>query len=82
MKEQITQDLAVAAAKIAPAAGVTVGTYNPGYTLSDVAVACTIIFTLVQTFAVVVKNWGDWSAWWVARWATVRRALAWIRRRG
>lgn len=82
MKEQITQDLAVAAAKIAPAAGVTVGTYNPGYTLSDLAVACTIIFTLVQTFAVVVKNWGDWSAWWVARWVTVRRVIAKVARRG
>lgn len=82
MKEQITQDLAVAVAKIAPAAGVTVGTYNPGYTLSDVAVGCTIIFTLVQTFAVVVKNWGDWSVWWMARWATVRRVIAKVARRG
>lgn len=82
MKEQITQDLAVAAAKIAPAAGVTVGTYTPGYTLSDVAVVCTIIFTLVQTFTVIVKNWGDWSAWWSARFATVRRFILWVRRRG
>ncbi|MGH8037085.1 MAG: hypothetical protein ACREPC_07955 [Stenotrophomonas sp.] len=82
MKEQITQDLAVAAAKIAPAAGVTVGTYAPGYTLSDVAVVCTIVFTLVQTFTVVVKNWGDWSAWWTARWVTVARIYAKVRRRG
>lgn len=82
MKEQITQDLAVAAAKIAPAAGVTVGTYSPGYTLSDVAVVCTIVFTLAQTFTVIVKNWGDWSAWWAARWATVSRLVDRVRRRG
>lgn len=82
MKEQITKDLAESAAKIAPAAGVTVGTYTPGYTLSDVAVICTILFTLIQTFTVVMKNWGDWTAWWSARWLTARRVIAWVRRRG
>ncbi|WP_312252717.1 hypothetical protein [Stenotrophomonas sp.] len=82
MKETITQDLAMAAAKVAPAAGVTVGTYSPGYTLSDVAVICTILFTLLQAFAVVVKNWGDWTSWGRARWATVVRIYARIRRRG
>lgn len=82
MKEQITQDLAVAVAKIAPVAGVTVGTYNPGYTLSDVAVICTILFTLLQTFNLLVKNWGAWTDWGRARWLAVRRLIAKVARRG
>ncbi|HFF6210901.1 hypothetical protein ACYPJF_06780 [Stenotrophomonas geniculata] len=82
MRDSITQDLAVAAAKIAPVTSVTVGTYTPGYTLSDVAVICTIIFTMLNIFAVIVKNWGDWTNWGRARWATVVRIYARIRRRG
>ncbi|MPS36033.1 hypothetical protein [Stenotrophomonas acidaminiphila] len=82
MKEQITQDLAVAAAKIVPAAGITVSTYTPGYTLSDVAVVCTIVFTLVQTFTVMVRNWGRWTSWGRARWFSIRRFWAWVKRRG
>lgn len=81
MKDSITQDLAVAAAKIAPITSVTVGTYTPGYTLSDWAVICTIIFTTLNIFAVIVKNWGDWTNWGRARWATVIRLYARIRRR-
>jgi hypothetical protein len=82
MKETITQDVAMAVAKVAPAAGVTAGTYTPGYTLSDIALICTILFTLLQAFSVVVKNWGDWTQWGRARWATVRRVAAWVFRRG
>lgn len=82
MKEQITQDIAIAAGKIVPTAGIVVGTYNPGYTLSDVAVVCTIVFTVLQTFTLVVKNWGDWSSWWAARRAQLRRLINWIRGRG
>lgn len=81
MKDSITQDLAVAAAKIAPVTSVTVGTYTPGYTLSDIAVICTIIFTMLNIFAVIVKNWGDWTNWGRARWETVARLYARIRRR-
>ncbi len=82
MRDSITQDLAVAAAKIAPVTSVTVGTYTPGYTLSDIAVICTIIFTMLNIFAVIVKNWGDWTSWGRARWATVVRVYGRIRRRG
>ncbi|KAK6697468.1 hypothetical protein SNK04_014040 [Fusarium graminearum] len=53
----------MAVAKVAPAAGVTAGTYTPGYTLSDIALFCTILFTLLQAFSVVVKNWGEWTQW-------------------
>ncbi|OWR35261.1 hypothetical protein CEE55_02315 [Stenotrophomonas pavanii] len=82
IKEQITTDLAVAGSKIGAAASVTAATYSPGYTLSDWALIGTIIFTIVQTFTVMVKNWGDWSAWWSARMGNARRFWAWIRRRG
>lgn len=82
MKEQITQDLAVAAAKIAPVAGVTIGTYNPGYTLSDWAMVCTILFTLLQAFNLLVRNWGAWTDWGRARWLAVRRLIAKVARRG
>jgi len=82
IKEQITTDLAVAGSKIGAAVSVTAATYSPGYTLSDWALIGTIIFTIVQTFTVMVKNWGDWSAWWTARMGNARRFWAWIRRRG
>lgn len=82
MKDQITQDIAVATAKIAPVTSVTVGTYTPGYTLSDLAMLGTIIFTMLNIFALIVKNWGDWTNWGRARWATVVRIYARIRRRG
>ncbi|HDS1390347.1 hypothetical protein JAK43_15485 [Stenotrophomonas maltophilia] len=82
IKEQITTDLAVAGSKIGAAVSVTAATYSPGYTLSDWALIGTIIFTIVQTFTVMVKNWGDWSAWWTARMGNARRLWAWIRRRG
>lgn len=53
-----------------------------GSTRSDWAQIGTIIFTIVQTFTVMVKNWGDWSAWWTARMGNARRFWAWIRGRG
>lgn len=82
IKEQITTDLAVAGSKIGATVSVTAATYSPGYTLSDWALIGTIIFTIVQTLTLMMKNWGDWSAWWTARMGNAKRFWARFRRRG
>lgn len=81
MREQITQDLAVSAAKIAPPAIASALGVENGWTLADWAMLLTIIFTLAQLFTVMVKNWGDWMGWWRIRIADARRLWRWIRRR-
>lgn len=81
MREQITQDLAVSAAKIAPPAIASAFGVGNGWTLADWAMLLTIIFTLAQLFTVTVKNWGDWMGWWRIRIADMRRLWRWIRSR-
>lgn len=82
MKDQITQDIAVGAAKAAPPAVVTAATYSQGLTLSEWAMVATIGYTLVLTATTIVRHWGDWTNWITARASDFRRLQAWMRRRG
>lgn len=77
MKDSISQDLAVSAAKIAPPAAVAVATAAGGLSLQDWVLITTIIYGVVQTSLTIVRGWGDWLAWWTGRMSDLRRARAW-----
>lgn len=79
MKDQITADLTVGAAKVAPAALGSAAAATQGWALADVAVALTILYTLTLFLTAVVKNWGLWMDWWAARRIDARRLWAWLR---
>lgn len=82
MKEQITQDIAGAAAKATPPAVVTVATYSQGLTLSEWAMIATIAYTCILSATTIVRHWGEWTSWIAARASDIRRFRAWMRTRG
>lgn len=82
MKDQISQDIAVGAAKVAPPAVVTAATYSQGLTLSEWSMIATIVYVCVLTATTIVRHWGDWTSWISARASDFRRLKAWIRSRG
>lgn len=79
MREQISADLAVGAAKSAPPVLASAAAVAQGWQLADYAVMATLIYTGVLTLTTVVKNWGMWMEWWGARLADLRRLVAWWR---
>lgn len=79
VREQISADLAVGAAKSAPPVLASAAAVAQGWQLADYAVMATLIYTGVLTLTTVVKNWGMWMEWWGARLADVRRFIAWAR---
>ena len=82
MKDQITNDLLAGGAKVAPAIIGSAVSVAKGWSLSDVAVLLTILYTAVLTTTTVVKNWGLWMDWWLARADDLRRIWRWARSRG
>ena len=82
MKDQISNDLLAGGFKVAPAIIGSAVSAAKGWTLADVAVLLTILYTLILTTTTVVKNWGLWMDWWAARAADMRRIWRWARSRG
>lgn len=79
MKDQITADLTVGAAKATPAVIGSAVSAAQGWALADVAVLLTIAYTAVLLLTTVVKNWGLWIDWWKSRREDVRRLVEWLR---
>lgn len=80
MREQISADLAVGAAKSAPPVLASAAAVAQGWQLADYAVMATLIYTGVLTLTTVVKNWGMWMEWWKGRVSDFRRFIAWARK--
>jgi hypothetical protein len=79
VREQISADLAVGAAKSAPPVLASAAAVAQGWQLADYAVMATLIYTGVLTLTTVVKNWGMWMEWWKARAGDLRRFIAWAK---
>lgn len=82
MKDQITNDLAVAAAKVAPPAVIAAAGAAGAVSPQSILIWLSILYTLALLLTTVIKNWGDWMTWWTARGAQLQRAWARVRRRG
>lgn len=82
MRDQITADLVVTGAKVAPPAVVSAASAVGSISANSILVWLTILYTAGLLFSLVVKNWGDWMAWWDARAADLRRIWARLRGRG
>ena len=82
MKDQISHDLLAGGYKVAPAIVGSAVSVVKGWTLADVAVLLTILYTLILTATTVVKHWGLWMDWWAARADDLRRIMRWARSRG
>ena len=79
MKDQVSADLAVMGAKVAPpiavAAGTAAGSINP----QSLLVWLTIAYTLAMFATFVIKNYGEWEGWWGRRAAQFRALWKWLR---
>ncbi|MCH6484249.1 hypothetical protein MMG85_11840 [Pseudoxanthomonas sp. LH2527] len=82
MKEQISQDLAVMGAKVAPPAVVAAATEVGAISPQSILVWLSVLYTASLLFTTVVKNWGEWLGWWKSRWADVRRLYGRVRGNG
>lgn len=80
VKDPITQDIAAAAGRAAPPIVGAVYTSLSSIPWAIMVSIATLIYTLALTFSVVVKNWGEWTAWIAARWMWANRL--WERVRG
>lgn len=82
MKDQITYDLSVAAAKVAPPVAVATASVAGAIDPQSVLIWLSILYTLALLMTLGIKNWGDWMTWWAARFVQAGRLWAWVRRRG
>ena len=80
MKDPMTQDVARAAMKSAPAiTGAVVVRHSIDW---SVLVSCvTMTYTAILAFDVTARHWGLWRAWLKERAATLRRLWNWLRGR-
>lgn len=80
MSDQISADLAAAAAKAAPpvsvAVAATVGAIRP----ESILIWLSIVYTLAMLSTLVIKNWDTWLDWWRRRWSQAKAFWRWIRK--
>lgn len=81
VKEQISQDLTVLGAKVAPPAFVAAATEVGAISPQSILVWLSVLYTAALLFTTVVKNWGDWLGWWKGRLSDVRRLYLKVRGR-